>query len=238
MKKLILLSTVVAAGVVLAGDVETSNSYGVLPVTTSQKATMVAVPFVGDGDNISIAQMVKAQGLSVGDMIYALPTTGGSSYSAWVLNAVKSAWVSAVSADVGSGVSITAPASETATIARGQAFWLVRGSATETTFYVMGIGDTTAAADTTITGSENGTWNLVGQSSATGTKTLDDIASVVGTKGSVRLNNGDRYLYTGSAWKRLAKDAPNNPVDVDSNTRLPVGEGFWIVSKRSGSVAL
>ena len=241
MKKTLVLSAVAIAGVAFAGDVSTSNSYGVLPITSSSKATMVAVPFVGDGANISIDQMVKAANLTAGDMIYALPTGSGSAYKVWELNSTCTAWEPVTNVEVGDGSTVFTPTEAAATtIARGQAFWLVRKNnpSSSFTFYVMGVGDTSAAAATAITGSAAGTWNLVGQSSATGSKTLADIVGVVGTKGYVRLNNGNRYLYTGSAWKLIRKATPNTPEDVASDTALPVGEGFWIVSKSSGSVLL
>ena len=92
----------------------------------------------------------------------------------------------------------------------------------------MGVGPTSAASATTVSQG----WNLVGQSSANGTKTLADIATAVGAKGSVRLNNGTRYTYTGSKWYSVSG---NVPTEVASSTALPVGEGFWIVRQASGS---
>ena len=231
MKKLLLLSTVAVAGIAFAGDVETSNSYGVLPIETSQKATMVAVPFVGDGANISIDQMVKAANLSVGDKIFALPS-GNNVYQVWELtnSGETLSWTPCVGASVGEGVQFTAPAAAGTTLPRGQAFWLVRGSASTTTFYVMGVGTTETAADTPVSQG----WNLVGQSSATGTKKLADIASAVGDKGSVRLNNGTRYLYSGGNWYQVSG---NTPTPVTAEVALPVGEGFWIVRQASGNAS-
>lgn len=230
MKKAFLLSAVAIAGSVLATDVETANSYGVLPVTTSGTATMVAVPFVGDGANISIDQMVKATNLSAGDMIYALPTGSDNAYKVWQLNSGRTAWEPVVGVKVGTGTQFTPTSASQTTIARGQAFWLVRNSSSSTTFYVMGVGPTDVAGATTVS---NG-WNLVGQSSATGAKTLADIATAVGAKGSVRLNNGTRYTYTGSKWYSVSGNVPTEVLDPES-TPLPVGEGFWIVRKAEGS---
>ena len=178
MKKAFLLSAVAIAGSVLATDVETSNSYGVLPVTTAGTATMVAVPFLGDGADISIDQMVKAQNLQANDMIYALPTGSGNAYKVWKLNSGRTAWEPVVGVEVGTGTQFTPTAASQTTIARGQAFWLVRNSSSSTTFYVMGVGPTSAASATTVSQG----WNLVGQSSANGTKTLADIATAVGYK--------------------------------------------------------
>lgn len=229
MKKAFLLSAVAIAGSVLATDVETSNSYGVLPVTSSATEMMVAVPFVGDGADISIDQMVKATNLSAGDMIYALPTGSGSAYKVWKLNNDRTAWEAVTGVEVGKGTTFKPTAASQTTIARGQAFWLVRNSGSgEFTFYVMGVGTTAAAAATRVSQG----WNLVGQSSATGTKTLANIADAVGNKGSVRLNDGTRYTYSGGTWYSVSN---NVPTAVDSSRRLPVGEGFWIVRKAEGS---
>ena len=239
MKKLILLSTVVAAGVVLAGDVETSNSYGVLPVTTSQKATMVAVPFVGDGANISINQMVKAANLNTGDKIFALPS-GNNVYQVWELNNIGGSlsWTPCVGVSVGEGTQFTAPSAAGTTIARGQAFWLVRGSATATTFYVMGIGDTTAADPTTLSTG----WNLVGLSSATTSKTLADLSSAFDSakKWSIRLDDGTQYNHgKDGCWYSVVNNSANKLSPANgSGVTLPVGKGFWIIAPESGSVNL
>ena len=232
MKKLLLVSAVALTGSVMATTFESADSIGIYPVNGTSKETIVAVPFVGSSGDIQINQLVKADGLTAGDMIYALPTASGNSYSAWKLNNSKTAWEAITTAEVGSGVSLTAPSSENAALARGQAFWLVRAADNpgNFTFYVMGVGPSSAAGTTAITG---GKWNLVGQSSATGTKTLNDIVDAVGNKGSVRLNDGTRYTYSNSKWYSVSG---NVPTEVSSSTTLPVGEGFWIVSKASGTV--
>lgn len=239
MKNTLVILAALATGVAIASTmVESSNTFGLAEATGATGWKIISVPvtgYAGEG-NISIAEILQTSNLTAGDELYTLAESG--IYNRYTLNETKTEWTpaKAVSIDAnGDAVSTDTDSATTATIARGQAFWL---NTAATTVYLMGEATTGNVGVKVVGQAVTGKWNLIGNSSmANDVK----ISSITGTKGDVlKLANGTCYVYgkdRGSvtcAWKRQVLDKDNNltyeSVSDDTDV-IAVGQGFLFMSK-------
>lgn len=219
MKKTILLSSIFAAGAVLAATDVDSSVIGTLPVTVVKDQQLMAVPFADADGEISVNDMVKTSDLTEGDKLY---VANGNGYDMWKLEGGQ--WKSAnkvtIKADgsVDEGVSLSA---ENAKVKRGDAFWLETANGGN----VMLLGGK-SNADSSV--AVAGKWNLIGNPGIED-KTLAATGFVNGDKVSILQENG--YLKT---W--TFKTSQNGWWVRGSDARtitVPAGKGIWFYANGS-----
>jgi hypothetical protein len=204
-----------------------SPTIGVTAITTTNKNTIVAVPFTsldGSGD-ISVKDLVSTDGLSLGDWLYVF---ANNTYTAWTLT--TDGWTPAASASTSGNIITAGAADANQKVAAPGAIWLVFKDAPTSdspkTFYIYGKYDTPSMEQTIVAGN-----NLV----ANPTQSSASFSFKTGStpvKGDVIIiphdNIPERYTYTNT------RKAPNvygwykNNVSTDLPT-IPAGLGFWYV---------
>jgi len=238
MKKLLFtaVSALAIAGVAVAAD---STEFGVLYVPSTDKETIVSVPWLESGtgnDDVKVADLVLTSGLEAavdggyaGDQLMYYPGSG-TTYQCWVLvedsaTHVKS-WQPGNTVTAG-GIS-TAPGAANATLARGQAIILKRNrSGIDKGFYIMGKPAASEAGSINLpSGSkETSACALIAPSKTTATK-LDDMTwTNLATRKDYVVIGMDMYMWSGTNWKL------NGTV---KNPEIPAGEGVWFVSRGEG----
>lgn len=150
---------------VQAEAVNSSNVFGLMPVSSLTKRTIVAVPWcecsTNDNENIAISNIVKTANLTVGDTLNAL-STNGVTLNTWTLAADADGvkyWQSQKQV-VQSGSSSDTISADQASAARGTAIMLIRqcpftveGTTTNAVpFYLYGQVATTAATSAVVAG--------------------------------------------------------------------------------------
>lgn len=230
MKKTILLSSLFAVGAALATTVESGNAVGALDVSlANNKSTLIAVPFVGYGDEgaVAVQDMVKTSDLAEDSKLYV--PDGQGNYNVWRLND-KGVWVSVDNVLIDNKGDSSQKKTEHAgsvTVNRGDSFWLEPKFTTGTTgtVFLLGQGDTTQGSSA-IT---NGVWNLIGN---TATSAKDVPAGAEGEKVCVPNADGglDTYTFRKSAWcLEGSRDS--------ATVTIQPGRGFWFLSKGTTSIA-
>ena len=219
MKKLLSIATIAVSVTAMA---YTPQQVGVTAITTTNKNTIVSVPFtsLGGGETITAKELVKTQGLVAGTQLYVF---SGSSYTAWVL--ANNEWVAADGASTVDGISVGIPAGDQ-TLAPGDAIWLIRpaaDTAASKTFYVYGT-PWTPTTKTIATGH-----NLVANPRQAA-KTFTVANPVAGDQVYVP-NDGSPEIYTYRVNKNTSEGAwRKNNTSVDLPT-IGTGLGFWYISK-------
>lgn len=215
MKKLLSIAVAGLATSVLAA---TSTTIGVTEVVTTNKSTIVAVPFTSlvDGGNISAKDLVKTAGLPENTQMF---TYVGGTYSMYLL--VTNTWVAANGASTAEGVSYGVPA-ENLKLVDGSALWIVLPSApaVSQSIFIYGqwkeITSQTAAVGANL---------LANPLQKEGTITIDnpkqgDVLVVPNDSG-----NPDRYTYS---WKiSTAEYVWVKNRAVVSLPTIAQGRGFW-----------
>ena len=229
MKKTILLSAVLAAGAALATSVESGNAVGALDVSlANDKATLIAVPFVGYGDEgaVAVQDMVKTSDLADGSKLYVADGEGG--YHVWELQSGSWTSVNKVTIDKkGQSTSGITPSSDAFTAKRGDSFWLepIFKSGSAGTVFLLGQGDAAQGSSTVAAG-----WNLIGN---TATIAKDVPAGAEGEKVCVP-NEGGLVTYTyRSGWRKEGPDFRTKTYDIT----IQPGRGFWFLSNSEKSIA-
>lgn len=223
MKKTILLSSLFAVGAALASEVTSGNAVGALDIEvgSTPQQTLVAVPFVGYGDEVAVKveEMVKTSDLAENSKLYV--PDGKGNYNIWKLDD-KGKWVAGNNVLIdnkgASSVQSTAPANAV-TVNRGDSFWLepIFKSGSAGTVFLLGQGETTQGSSQVSAG-----WNLIGNT-ATVEKTIPDGAE--GEKVCVPNAAGglDTYTWRNSGW--LKGRTRNNTITIQP------GQGFWFLAK-------
>jgi len=251
MKKLLFsaISALAVAGVASAAD---STQFGVLPVFSSAKRTLVAIPWVESstaGSDIAVSNLVLTANLTAGDTLDVLDDKG-SSLNRWLLtdngggilywNSVKM---------VGDGYEAQSPAANAATIKRGSAVVLMRqnpkdGNNNAKPFYLMGQVAFSGPTATIGQGSEaTPWWSMVAPPSTVAQKLNGDAQNGgtwtnVGEKDRIYLSLANGWTpelkWDGGKWK-IQKTVVTSGVAtldwVEYTDAIPVGTGFWYVSK-------
>lgn len=237
MKKMILLSSIFAAGALFADNAAptptevASTEVGVMGISISQKATLIAVPFLGyTADAITVADMVNTAQLTAGSKLY-VPNENGK-YDVWTLTEGK--WektdtnvvIGANGAEDGNG-----PDAADVTTARGGAFWLEPAANSEALIYLLGKPASGAGTSTAV----GGEWNLVGNASEAAVTTLGAAAAM---RDQVAIQIGGKiryYTYMGSTNGWCYQ---NNDGSWAKNQELPValGQGLWFKPAASATI--
>lgn len=226
MKKLLSLS-VASLALVAAAEYTASPLIGVTEITTTNKNTIVAVPFnsLAGAGNISVTDLVCTNGLSTGTSIYVFKDNG---YKAWLLQG--SGWEAATT--VGEGAPYVAPGSGDEVVASPGAIWVVLTQAPTTPQHIYIYGQYTNATESAVAANAS---NLIAnplQSAATfaldGTPAIGDMIIIP--------NDGTPESYT-YAKMRGSQDgvwtrSGSAPV-ASLSMSIQVGQGFWYVAKGS-----
>lgn len=243
MKKLMLLTSTLVAGVAFASSVSSTQTFGVLKVASTNEQTVVSVPWVSAGDintAVAVTNFVKTTGMTSGDKLYLYNTTGDDKgkFSVWVLS--NGAWV-APAGEVSSFGNFNTVKDAGATIAQGSALVVVRSNPTADDIYLYGqykssytpaaIGHSASATETTLFAPVNVDGvdlHLNDQGDGT-SKYLKWTNAVVGDKIRIQDDFGDvaTYTYTsGGTWSYLNSDV------AGTAGWLKPGHGAWYVAKK------
>lgn len=226
MKKLLSMAFCAAAAATCGADV-TVATVGVTAITlpAGQQNTIIAASFteLATGENISIANIVKATNLAEGDKI--LLYTDKNTYSAWKLNADKE-WektdktytldATGVTENVGDDPSTT-------TVTVGTGLWIIRDNPTADAKIAL-YGQYVSAKSTKTTA---GAWNLIGNAGQAAFSSFegavgDQIVTVV--NGALRTYNykegtGKGWYYTTYSYTGATK--------TYETPSIAAGHGFW-----------
>ncbi len=240
--------TVFAASLLLAGAAfATAYEYtddsviGVMPISSDQSETIVAVPWVGDGANgeVSVTNLVKTAGLVEGDTLTWYDPSS-QKYVSWrlgVANDGVSYWESVTSVGAGSSSSTAA---DVPAIKQGQAVIVKRTTPSSgTKMYVVGEVGSSSSPTITI----NPGYNLVAPPSTSETdlnaNTFDWSGVGAGDMIYVNTRASDKdslkvYTYKEGKW---GETTYQNRVWSHSETAVvPAGQGFYYY--RAGNSSL
>ena len=220
MKKLLLIAVTT---LVFAASAEyTSQTIGVTKITTTNKNTIVAVPFasLNGGGAISANDLVCTNGLPADT---ALQVFANNQYYVWELD--PAGWVPVPA----TGVDATAIANNS-TIACGGAIWVVLPTTPATSQDIYIYGDfTTAPTVSSIVAGANLIANPL-QSDATfalsGTPVQGDQIIIP--------NDGNPDSYS---FSRKGKWTGDGAAVTITSIRIKVGQGFWYVRKDGSTVS-
>lgn len=236
MKKELLIASIFASAVAVAGSVMTSNVMGLVEVDKDYaKASqggfnvwLVTAPLTayGSGENIAVAEVLQTASLAVGDELWIQNDSG---YDMYTLQS-GGTWKAAKTVTAGpEGIKVTEVVSpDVATVSRGQAFW-VKTKATQINLFGEGV---TAAKSVTVSGGKTKkAWSLIGSTAQIGSI---DLSSLSGKKGDmIRLANGQEYMYGDSGdragWYKKVKGAFDT--SVKTTDTIAAGVGFWYATK-------
>lgn len=89
MKKLVVFASALVAGMVMASSVSSTQTFGVLKITSNLQQTVISVPWVaaGTGSAVKVKDFVKTTGLNDGTLLYKYDD---GTFKAWILN--NGAW--------------------------------------------------------------------------------------------------------------------------------------------------
>ena len=227
MKTILSLAAAFLALVAIA-EPEPSPIIGVTQISTTNKNTLVAVPFTSLTNStvaLSVKDLVCTNGLDLGTWIY---VHTGSAYAAWKLEATG--WTAAVSQTSGGQIIDASAADANQTVNYGTSFWIVLPEApaagTPKTFCIYG-NATVLPSSPAITAGVNFVANTTQADASLVVSGMVAGDEIVIPQDGTSL----RYKYTvpkagapagiTAGWKR-------NGANVGSIT-IPVGQGFWYI---------
>lgn len=225
MKKLLTALAIAAASTALA--VESSNTFGILRVDSSESETVVAIPWLAaGGGNIKVKDVVKTAGLRENDQLYYY---NGTSYMLWVLNA-QGQWVGVQSVKGENGGKVDAAAGDNETLARGGAIILVR-SEPAAQFYLYGQYTDAGAV---VTPTPNGK-SLIAPPTTTDFNLNGTGAMKDGTAPSagdyIIVDLGVVLQYRNGQWAQHTFNLDTGLMTSDTTkATIPAGKGVWYVS--------
>lgn len=227
MKKAILLSSFFAVAAALAGTVTSGNTVGALDVSIEDNdEKLVAVPFEGyDGSAVKVNEMLKTQGLGVGSKLYVAKAGG---YDVWTLNE-NGQWGS--DTIINDGVQGESAPAASASVARGNAFWL---KAVNTgTAYLLGQKPASDSAE--VTAAQG--MNLIGNPKIVKGNVLAAIQSPeTGDELTVADTNGFQKKYTYSTAKGGWCCRTGGSISTITELWLEAGESCWLNAKAARTV--
>lgn len=257
MKIALLLSVpLFSASVFAAATTQSSNTFGLLRVDSTQKQTIVCVPWVGSSANatdrnIPITDIVKTANLTLGDELYWYDQTEAK-YRAWKLVAGQSGaaptWEAATSVTT-TKVALDSAASDTA-LARGDAFILVRQNPTDgegkaSPFYLL--GQVAKSSEPVANKLPAGAYSLLAPPSVSdGSFDLNDAtwatpdakdAILIGTNVTLSWNPAESVKKWGT-YKLVFKNGEEKEIWNYNDAKVPAGCGAWYVSKGKNDVTV
>ena len=248
MKRVLFSVAILAASVCAADEITSSNVLGILPITSSAKRTIVAVPWCAmsatDNAAIQVSNVVKTANLTVGDMLHYVNSSG--SYLSWRLangtDGVKF-WESVTIANEGGEVTVSQSAHDQ-TVARGNCIVLIRQNpGNPGTFYLYGQVGTNATVQTAVVAgtTEAPAYTLVAspKPAAWGVNDATIDWGVVGENDCLYVsgNNGwnTKLVWSNSKWcyreYTIGGDGAITGSELTAyDLPIPAGQGVWYVS--------
>lgn len=254
MKRVLFSVAILAASVCVADEITSSNVLGLLPITSSAKRTIVAVPWCAmsatDNAAIQVSNVVKTANLEVGNLLHYVNSTGA--YDTWKLalgdNDVKY-WASVQSAGEDAVVVNSSPSS-VATVARGNCIVLIRNAENQDLtkpFYLYGQVATTDTDSSVIvkgTSPESPAYSLIASPKPAAWSVNGGTWANVGAGDNIFVpgaNGWNICLYwdpTSSKWGTSndvyttvgGQNIRTGVEFAEYNTLVPAGQGVWYVS--------
>ena len=225
MKKLLSFA-VAALSIAAVADVSYSPTIGVTEITTTNKNTIVAVPFtsLGGDEAISVTDLVCTNGIDVGSWIYVFKAGG---YKAWHLG--NSGWEAATTANEGES-DYSTPTAGDENVASPGAIWVILKDAPAAnepkSIFIYG-NYTNPATSVSIAAGNNLIANPL-QTDATIT-----IANPTALDQIIVPNDVKSVVYTYAATGKWCKIEGKKR--TEGTPEIPVGQGFWYISKATGT---
>lgn len=243
MKRVLFFVAILTGSVCVANEITSSNVLGILPVTSSAKRTIVAVPWCAmsatDDTAIQVSNVVKTANLTVNDMLHVY---NGSAFHSWKLaedSETKVKYWQSVNQVGEDGSPTETPSAQDFAAVRGSAVMLIRQD-TSKPFYLYGqVGSGAVTTEITARGSaESPAYTLVAPAGVNGADLCakgvcvnipdgDEICVTTSTGLQVQYTRKEgawkRYLYSFGVWEWSAPEQIN----------VSAGTGFWYISKSS-----
>ena len=256
MKIAVLLSVpLISASVFAAATTQSSNTFGLLRVDSTQTQTIVCVPWVAasaaDDQNIKVTDIVKTANLTIGDELYWYDQTAAK-YKAWCLVAGQSGaaptWEAATSVTT-TKVALDSAAAETA-LARGDAFVLVRQNPTvngkANPIYLL--GQVAKSSEAVANVLPAGAYSLLAPPSvADGTFDMNNATwvtpdakdAIIIPEANVTLSwNPAEGAKKWGTYKMVLKNNQKQQIWNYEVAKVPAGCGAWYVSKGNSDVTV
>jgi hypothetical protein len=214
-----------AASLALVAIAEPSPIIGVTQISTTNKNTLVAVPFTSLTNStvaLSVKDLVCTNGLDLGTWIY---VHTGSAYAAWKLEATG--WTAAVSQTSGGQIIDASAADANQTVNYGTSFWIVLPEApaagTPKTFCIYG-NATVLPSSPAITAGVNFVANTT-QADATLT-----VGGMVAGDEIVMPQDGGNLRYQYGISKKTKEGKWLNNGAIADSIQVKCGQGFWYIT--------
>lgn len=250
MKRVLFTVAILAASVCAADEITSSNVLGILPVTSSAKRTIVAVPWCAmsatDDAAIQVSNVVKTANLTAGDMLHYVNSNG--SYLSWRLanGAGDVKYWESVNIATEGDVSVS-PSAHNQPVSRGNCIVLIRQNpgtkAEPNTFYLYGQVGTSASVETAVVAGTPGSpaYTLIAAPTAAAWHVNSIDWSNVGENDSIciMLENGFQKFLTckDGAWGEMVpvydeeKHKKTGETWSAYTTAIPAGQGAWYISQ-------
>lgn len=262
---LALMSVLVAQAEESEGSVLSTNTFGVLKVSSSCTNTIIAVPWADyskDIDNppeITATNLVKTSNLKQGDTILAYEN---GRYNAWELDKngdEGGKWVAAKMWTTLGPDEAGSLTTDEALVKRGRAFWLVRDGVDtrdDKAIYLYGQAATNDVEVEIAPGSVTAPTSMLIANPFAFDLNLN--GGLVATSGKIEIGEGGAYTkgdsisftddsgklvvayYDNEGWyvRNVSSVGRNMTVTKDRNVDLPAGTGFWYARHGSGILKL
>lgn len=250
MKRVLFFVAILTVSVCVANEITSSNVLGILPVTSSAKRTIVAVPWCAmsatDDTAIQVSNLVKTANLTVNDLLHYVNSNGN--YLSWRLanGAGDVKYWESVNIATEGGFTVSPNAHDQA-VARGNCIVLIRQypgtKENPNTFYLYGQVGTSASVETSVVAgtAETPAYTLIGAPTAAAWSVNDAGISwgEVGSKDCLFVpgNNGwnTRLVWSDSKWCCQQLVIGDDGAITGSTLRpytmpIPAGRGVWYVS--------
>ena len=250
MKRVLFSVAILAASVCAADEITSSNVLGILPVTSSAKRTIVAVPWCAmsatDDAAIQVSNVVKTANLTAGDMLHYVNSNG--SYLSWRLanGAGDVKYWESVNIATEGDVSVS-PSAHNQPVSRGNCIVLIRQDpgtkASPKTFYLYGQVGTSASVETSVAAgtTESPAYTLIAAPTAAAWSVNGISWSDVGENDMIciMLENGFQKFLTfrNAKWGSMEPTYDEvNKIKIgetwtEYTTSIPAGLGAWYISQ-------
>lgn len=254
MKRVLFSVAILAASVCVADEITSSNVLGLLPITSSAKRTIVAVPWCAmsatDNAEIQVSNVVKTANLTIGDMLHYVNSSG--SYLSWRLASGAGDVMYWESVNIASenGEITVSPSAHNQPVSRGNCIVLIRQNPgtkdAPATFYLYGqVGTSSASVETSVVAGTTGSpaYTLIGAPTAA-TWSINGITwSGVGENDmiSITFSNGYQKVLTPKLvnevwkWGSMVSVYDGNRKTGEEwavyDASIPAGQGVWYISQ-------
>ena len=221
MKKTILLSSIFAAGAVLAATDVDSSVIGALPTTVKAGQQLIPAPFIGDASagTIAVNDMIKTSDLDDGTLLYVANEAGG--YDMWELKNGEWTPSKKVAFEGGELKEVGSVEATVATVKRGDAFWLE----TKADGSVILLGNKDEADSRTIPAKAG--LNLIGNPTIAEYNVLNALKNSSNGDQVIVNNEGSQLTYKKQSGVWKFRDPSDNKVKAVTGIQLQPGEACW-----------